>query len=202
MIEKELGNEDGARKALEAAVSLDSSHALSHFELGILEKKGKNYQKAIEHFSKSLAAKPTSAAFLERGVCHLQDGNLKKAYANFIKALMLDANNPSIYNNLGIVHERNGNMAEASKMHEISSKLNPASPTAFFNLGNALAKAGEFGRAKEAYEKSISLGHPKKEELSAILSELEGREKERVSIGYSFDVGDADENREKDVEKG
>ncbi|HIJ18158.1 TPA: hypothetical protein HA372_00520, partial [Candidatus Woesearchaeota archaeon] len=61
-------------------------------------------------------------------------------YAQFIKAAMVDANNPSIYNNLGIVHERRGNIFDAIKMYELAARLSPRNPLYPANLGNALVK--------------------------------------------------------------
>ena len=197
MLEKEQGNPQEAEDALKSAIAANPQHALSHFELGILKKKQKQYPGAIGWVTKSLESKPTASAFLERGVCHLQEGNLKKAHANFIKAAMLDANNPSIYNNLGIVQERNGQFLEAAKMYELAAKLNPNHPPYAVNLGNALAKFGEFGKAADAYRKALSLGHPKKDELEKAIADVEGREKQRVTVGYSVEMGDTPEKQEK-----
>ena len=189
VIQKDLGQDEEARQSFEAAIGKDKHHALSQYELGIFWKKKGDISKAIGHFSASAEGRQSGAALLGLGGCYLQQGDLKKAYAQFIKAAMIDANNPSIYNNLGIVRERQGEAFEAVRMYELAARLSPRNPAYVANLGNALVKNRSWEAALKAYEVALELGHPKQEELKKAVAGLKEQIAHSTNISFSVQVG-------------
>ena len=190
VIQKDLGQDEEARQSFEAAIGKDKHHALSQYELGIFWKKKGDISKAIGHFSASAEGRQSGAALLGLGGCYLQQGDLKKAYAQFIKAAMVDANNPSIYNNLGIVHERRGNIFDAIKMYELAARLSPRNPLYPANLGNALVKNRSWEAALKAYEVALELGHPRQDELKKSISGLKEQIAHSTDISFSVQFGE------------
>ena len=188
VIQKDLGQDEEARQSFEAAIGKDKHHALSQYELGIFWKKKGDISKAIGHFSASAEGRQSGAALLGLGGCYLQQGDLKKAYAQFIKAAMIDANNPSIYNNLGIVRERQGEAFEAVRMYELAARLSPRNPAYVANLGNALVKNRSWEAALKAYEVALELGHPKQEELKKAVAGLKEQIAHSTNISFSVQV--------------
>lgn len=190
VIQKGLGQDEEARQSFEAAIGKDQHHALSQYELGIFWKKKGDISKAIRHFSASAEGRQSGAALLGLGGCYLQQGDLKKAYAQFIKAAMVDANNPPIYNNMGIVHERRGNIFDAIKMYELAARLSPRNPIYPANLGNALVKNRSWEAALKAYEVALELGHSRQDELKKSISGLKEQIAHSTDISFSVQLGE------------
>ena len=185
---KENNDFENAIKSLKKSVELDSKHRLAFFELGILNEQKENYDDAINYYIKSLRIKNDSEIYQNLGVCYLKKGNLKDAYANLTKAMILNPNKYTIYNSLGAVLEKSGNYNSAAQMLEIATKLNPKNTIGFYNLGIALDKKGDFENAIKAYEKAIELGHNKKDDIKRRINELKsyaGNDK----YNYSFKAG-------------
>ncbi|MBI3035924.1 tetratricopeptide repeat protein [Candidatus Woesearchaeota archaeon] len=188
VLHKENGNVDDALKSFRKAVELNPKHSMALYELGILYEKQKDFDEAIKRYTESLRAKENSEAFQSLGVCYLKKGMLKEAYRNFTKAMLLNPNKYTIYNNLGAVLEKLGNYEHAVQMLEIATKLNPKNGIGFYNLGIALDKKGDFVKATEAYEKAVELGHPKSDDIKKRVKQLKGL-LNLPSYKYGFKVG-------------
>jgi len=186
---KENDELENAVKSLKKAIQLDPKHSLACYELGIVYEQQKNYDEAIKSYTESLRIKEGSEAFQSLGVCYLKKGMLKEAYRNLTKAMMLNPNKYTIYNNLGAVLERNSNYDTAIKMLEIGIKLNPKNVIGYYNLGLVYDKKGEFGKALENYEKALELGHSKKEEIKKRIHQIKVILSQNPSFKYGFKMG-------------
>ena len=113
---------------------------------------------------------------------------LKEAYRKLTKALLLNPNKYTIYNNLGAVLERIGNFDSAIQMLELSIKLNPSNTIGFYNLGIALDKKGDFENAIKNYEKAVELGHQKKEDIKKRIKELKAIIASSPKFSYGFKI--------------
>ena len=186
---KENNKLDEAIKSLKKTIELNPRHSMALYELGVIYEQQKNYDEAIKSYTESLRVKENSEAFQSLGVCYFKKGMLKEAYRNLTKAVLLNPNKYTIYNNLGAVLERSGNYGSAVQMLEIATKLNPSNVIGFYNLGIALDKKGSFGEAIQAYEKAVELGHKKGEEIKKRIKQLKNILTNLPSYKYGFKVG-------------
>ncbi|MBS3105773.1 tetratricopeptide repeat protein [Candidatus Woesearchaeota archaeon] len=186
---KENNNIEDAIKSLKKSIGLNPKHSMALYELGIVYEKQKDYDAAIKNYTESLRIKENSEAFQSLGVCYLKKGMLQEAYRNLTKAILLNPNKYTIYNNLGAVFEKMGNYDSAVQMLEIGTKINPNNTIGFYNLGIALDKKGDFGKAINAYEKAVELGHSKSEEIKKRIKQLKGIITSLPSYRYGFNVG-------------
>ena len=186
---KENNYAEESIKSFKKALEFNPKHSMALYELGVVCEQQKNYDEAIKNYTESLRIKENSEAFQNLGVCYLKKGMLKEAYANIVKAMLLNPNKYTIYNNLGAVLERIGNYDSAAQMLEIATKLNPNNTIGFYNLGIALDKKGDFGNAINAYEKAVELGHKNKEEIRKRIKELKVFNASTPSYKYGFKVG-------------
>ena len=186
---KENGDFDNALKSFKKSIELNPKHSMALYESGIVYEQQKNYDEAIKAYTESLKIKESSEVFQCLGVCYLKKGMLKEAYRNLVKAVLLNPNKYTIYNNLGAVFEKLGNYESALQMLEIAIKLNPNNTIGFYNLGIALDKKGDFGKAIPNYERAVELGHKNKEEIKKRIKQLKGIIANVPSYKYGFKVG-------------
>ena len=186
---KENNKPDDAIKSLKKTIELNPKHNRALYELGVIYEKQNNYDEAIKNYTESLKIKENSEAFQSLGVCYLKKGMLKDAYRNLVKAMLLNPNKYTIYNNLGAVLERSGNYDSAAQMLEIATKLNPNNTIGFYNLGIALDKKGSFGEALKAYEKAVELRHKNKEEIKKRINQIKVIIANTAKYSYGFKVG-------------
>ena len=186
---KENNNFNDAIKSFKKSIELNPKHSMAFYELGVVCEKEKNYDDAIKNYTESLRIKENTEAFQSLGVCYLKKGMLKEAYRNLVKAMLLNPNKYTIYNNIGAVMEKLGNYDSAIKMLEISIKLNPNNSIGFYNLGISFDKKGDFGNAINAYEKAVELGHSKSEEIKKRIKQLKTIIANATSYKYGFNVG-------------
>ena len=113
----------------------------------------------------------------------------KKAYSNLTKAMLLNPNKYTIYNNLGAVLEKIGNYDSAIQILGIGVKLNPNNVIGFYNLGIALDKKGDLDSAIKIYEKAVELKHAKSDEIKKRISAIKDFIKKSPNYRYSLNVG-------------
>ena len=170
---KENNNFDEAVSALSKAIKSDQSHYMAHYELGVVYEKQKNHDKAVESYKSSLKIKENFPSLEGLGACYLKQGKLKDAYSNLIKALELNPNKHTIYNNLGAVFEKGGNYDAAIKILLVGISINPNNKIGYYNLAVAFEKKKDFAKAIKSYEKAAELGHSKKEEIEKRVNSLQ-----------------------------
>ena len=186
---RENNNFDDAIKSFRKVIELNPKHNMAFYELGIINEQKKDYDESIKNYTESLRIKESAEAFQNLGVCYLKKGMLKEAYRNLTKAMMLNPNKYTIYNNLGAVLERNNNYDTAIQMLEIGIKLNPKNVIGYYNIGLVYDKKGEFGKALENYEKAVELGHSKKEEIKKRVHQIKVILLQHPNIKYGFKMG-------------
>tara|TARA_Y100000310_G_scaffold345753_1_gene469283 strand:+ start:1963 stop:3189 length:1227 start_codon:yes stop_codon:yes gene_type:complete len=189
ILEKENNNFPEAIETFKKSIEHNPKHRLALFELGLIHEKSKDFVAAIDYYTKSLRIKNDSEIYFNLGVCYLKKGDLKLAYRNLTKSLLLNPNKYQIYNNIGLIHERNENFREAIKMLEIGTKLNPNNAIGFYNLGIVYEKTKDRKKAIESFEKAISCNYKNKSILKQKVIELKKAEENSTSYNYSFDMG-------------
>ena len=186
---RENNETDKAIESFKKSISLDSKYAPSLYELGIIYEKRNDYDNAIKYYTESLRIKESSDAFQSLGVCYIKKAMLKEAYRNLAKALVLNPNKYSIYNNLGAVFERLGNFEKALEMLDIGIKLFSSNVIGYYNRAVVYDKKGKFEDALKDYEKAVELGHGKSGDIKKRIEQLKGIIASSPSYGYSFKFG-------------
>lgn len=96
---KEIGAEDMAKEWFEKGLKYDID---------------KDYDKAIEAFSKAIALKPDYAyAYTNRGLAYHNKGQYDRAIEDYNKAIALDPNDAEAYNNRGVAYAGKRDMERA-----------------------------------------------------------------------------------------
>ncbi len=186
---KENDDFDSAIDSFKKTIKLNPKHSMALFELGVIYEKQKDYDNAIENYTESLRIKQDAEAFQSLGVCYIKKGMLKEAYRNLTKAMLLNPNKYTIYNNLGAVLEKSGNYDTAVQMLEISIKLNPNNTIGYYNLGLVLDRKHDFENAVKNYEKAVELNHPKKDEIKKRINQLKVIIANTPRYSYGFKAG-------------
>ena len=184
---KENGSEKEAAEAFNSALKSDKSHRMALYELGIASEKAKDYNNAINYYTKMLQIKEDAEGFFSLGVCNLRKGLLKEAKRNLTKSLLLNAYKVATYNNLGAVNERMGNYQEAVKVLEIGMKIDPSNSIGAYNLGVACSKMGNAKLALESFEKAVGLGHKDSSRIKQMIKELKVISENMPN--YTFSIG-------------
>lgn len=92
------------------------------------------------------------------GVALAREGRAEQAVSEYIEALKIRPNDPSIHHNLGnALDKRLGRTAEAVKHYEITVRLRPGFALGHYDLAIALQKLGNTQRAIAEYYKALDL---------------------------------------------
>ena len=189
VLQKENNDFPNAIKSLSKAIELNARHSMAFYELGVIYGKQNDLDNAIKNYTESLKIKEDCEALMGLGVCCMKKGMLKEAYRNLTKAMLINPNKYSIYNNLGAVLEKLGNYESAAQMLEIATKLNPSNKIGFYNLGVVLDKKGDFEKALSAYSKAAELNHEKKSQIEKRIRQINAIIASNPNLSYNFKVG-------------
>lgn len=152
------GNTRVALKSLEDASKLDPENANIQFELAIVYRDLKEYEKAETRFKKALALKPDFAdGWNNLGTLYLLTGSWDKAIASFQKALdIVTYSTPHFaYNNLGLAYYNKGDYQRAVNSFIEALKNYPSYSICLTNLGMAYEAQKKYGKAVESYNMAI-----------------------------------------------
>lgn len=166
-----LRNEDvlSIRNKILADQKLDNPY--SWYDRGKGQYDLKNYDKAIEYYSKAIEKNPEySAAYYERGYSYHEIQNYDVAVADFSKSIECNKN-WEIASNLSLAYfsrglsyysiqpQQNQNMSMALSDWSKSIELNPNDPNAYWNRGLANQFLRNFNAAIADYRKSFEIDH-------------------------------------------
>jgi len=195
-----LNTEDQWLTGLEAVKVLDKEEGQSYFqkfpqknallinndaiieEMGNLERKYANYDKAIEYHEKSLAIRlkvhgdqhpDTGISYNNLGLVWKNKGEYDKAIEYHEKSLAIylkvhgdqHPSTGSSYNNLGVVWENKGEYDKAISYYEKSLAIclkvhgdqHPSTGTSYSNLGIVWSRKNDHDKAIGYYEKSLAI---------------------------------------------
>ena len=107
-----------AERELQAAIDQDAKNSRALYETGnLLLVKGR-FKEAAESYTAAIAVRPDYAeAYANRGNCHAKLNDAKKAEADFLKALSIDAAFAPACKNLGILYETKLGSKEKAKQY-------------------------------------------------------------------------------------
>lgn len=118
----------------------------------------KEYDKAIEDYSKAIELKPDFlSAIYNRGSSWDEKGNYDKAIEDFTRVIELKPDHHSAYNNRGISWKRKGNFEKAIEDYTTAIGLKPDYANAFYNRANSWRASGNYDKSIEDYTRAIEL---------------------------------------------
>jgi tetratricopeptide (TPR) repeat protein len=118
----------------------------------------KQYEKAIEDFSKAIDLNPKYAdAYNNRGNAYREIKQHEKAIEDYNKAIEHNPNLAVAYNNRGLAYRKIKQYERAIEDHDKAIELNPKYAVAYNNRGNAYREIKQHEKAIEDYSKAIEL---------------------------------------------
>ena len=98
-----------------------------------------------------------SRAYINRGNCYYDTGNIDLAIRDFDQALAIDPNYASAYSNRGTAYKHRGNLDRAIRDYDRSLELDPGDADTYYNRANAYRDKCDLGRAIQDYNKAIGM---------------------------------------------
>jgi arylsulfatase A-like enzyme/Flp pilus assembly protein TadD len=129
---------EGAKKALDQALSLDPRYPLTHFNYGKLHewvgmknRDGRAIARSSDSYKKAIELDPEfTEAYIALGVVYLRSGEFKSGIYCLEKALEIEPNSQLAVYNLGLAYLNNGNTSKAlpyfkQYLRDFSGDLSP-----------------------------------------------------------------------------
>ena len=139
------------------------------FNAGKLAYRAKDYQTAVNSYNEAAAIEPeqhvvwANLALAEGNLALTKAGDerqriLESHFAHYRKAIELDPENASYYNNLGLALAKNGRLEEGAAELEKAAGLDPLkASTYYFNLGAVMINTGRTQDAVSAFKKATEV---------------------------------------------
>ncbi|MBE7440706.1 MAG: tetratricopeptide repeat protein [Spirochaetales bacterium] len=152
------GKVSEAEQGFRRIVTDDPSAYFSHYKLGVIAFRKKNYSGALEHLDQALLYNDTfTPAYLAAGVSHYQLGQRAEARSRFEKAMTVEARNPLASYNLGVMQANERKGAEAKRIYQELIASYPDFPDAPYQLAYLHFEAGEWDQAEAMLKKCVQI---------------------------------------------
>jgi tetratricopeptide (TPR) repeat protein len=151
--ELETQRPEAAGPLVEEALRLDPSWEATHFEMGKLQLRREDTERAAVSFAEAGRLMPSfAAAFGNLGAALGEMDRADAALRALQQALRHDPYGFPILNNIGAVHREAGRLDDAEAAFRQVITLAPGFVFGHYNLGHALFLQGRFDDARAAYE--------------------------------------------------
>ncbi|MGE5496929.1 MAG: tetratricopeptide repeat protein, partial [Syntrophothermus sp.] len=107
----------------------------AYIAMGEINFRNKEYDKAVENYSKALLTNDSYSTFMNIGNAYAAKKDFPSALSAFQKALNRNPDNPLVYFNIGLVHSQTGNLQMAEKAYLKTLELDPGFTDVYRNLG-------------------------------------------------------------------
>jgi serine/threonine protein kinase/Flp pilus assembly protein TadD len=160
---KALGQEEEARKDLQAARQTPGTVALDHYVLAWAAYDAGNKAEAVKHCEAALRAEPTDYwSLLLLGDClaplvDQPEQNLRAAAAAYTGCILKRPEHATAYSHRGIAYHRLRRLNDAMADYREALRLQPDFPEAHANLGVALADQGKLVEAEVEFREALRL---------------------------------------------
>lgn len=155
---RELGEFDGAREHLEAALRVRPDLLKAHNNLANILRDQRRPQEAVAHYRQALALDDNYfEAHNNLGSLLRSLGDKDGAFRHGMRAIQLDAENADARNNLGMILRDLGRPREAIAEFERAVRLAPRMAPAHLNLALSYSLLGEGEKAMEHYREAKRL---------------------------------------------
>ncbi len=142
------------------------------YNRGVEAYKRHEYEEALQHFHKAVAADSEFfRAYTYMAMTHQKMSNNDSAIDCYLKAILIQPDYHKAYNNLGELYRMLGRLEDALAAFQSASKLEPTSTTYHYNMALTNRDLGNIDAAVQEFEKSYSLS-PSDAEIVAELSGL------------------------------
>jgi tetratricopeptide (TPR) repeat protein len=115
------------------------------------------WRDSLNLFDAALKVGPHYVAFNNRGIAHLQAGQVDEAFADYGSAISVNPSFNRAYNNRGSLLSDLGRYDEAIRDFDKAIQCDPFFSEAYDNRGNALARKGQPELALHDYNKCVAL---------------------------------------------
>ncbi|MBF0359355.1 MAG: tetratricopeptide repeat protein, partial [Magnetococcales bacterium] len=175
IVAQAINRHDLAAQQFQAAINIDASRALLHYNLGVSLYKSGYKVRAIQVLKTAIEIEPgnrqiinylnelqnsvVDAAYkvLQQGQELQGQGHLKDAESCYEKAILLKADFAQAYNCLGSLLSDQGRLVDAVINYQKAIAFEEDYAEAYNNLGNALKDQGRLDEAVANYQKAIAL---------------------------------------------
>jgi S1-C subfamily serine protease/Tfp pilus assembly protein PilF len=133
--------------------------AKADYDLAVPFLRKRDFDRAIPHLEKAVAANPRHAkALLDLGFAYNEKGLFDKAIPCFTKVLEIEPNTAVAHNNLGVALRAKGQPDEAIREFRAAIECDPGYAVAHSNLGLSLREKGQFAEALASLKRGHELG--------------------------------------------
>jgi tetratricopeptide (TPR) repeat protein len=177
------GNIDEAIRSAQAALAIDPSYGVAHYNLANWYIEKRRVDEAIDHYQQALRVYPRYVeARGNLGKALTLNGKYTEAAEQYRLALKFQPEESRLYLSLGETLVLQGQLAGAIEQFERALKLNPNFSQAHNSLGRVLAAQGDFGRAVEQFREAVRLepGSVKARENLALALAEQGKPEEAL----------------------
>lgn len=143
-------------KAIENSIS----HEGVYYNLGLINQKLQNFDKAIKYYNNATNINPNhSDTYNNLGLIYHKLGDINLAEKHFQKALSINPKSSAAFNNLGTVYLKSKRLINALKCYKQCIRLAKNNYDAFNNLGQLFKVLNKYNIAVKYYKKAIQLNN-------------------------------------------
>ncbi len=154
----ESGRQDLARQNLDRAVLLNPGNYVALDLLGTLDRKQKDYSKALKHHRAAIKINPNFApSYHNLGILYMEIGDLSNAVKAFRQALALRPMWSEAYSSLGLALAKQGRYDIAIPALRKAVKIDFKNEEALFNLALSYKMTGQYKMAVHVYETLLEI---------------------------------------------
>jgi len=203
----QLGHMADARDSIDHVLAIDPKDAKALVQLGLLEEKAGDFDKALADYRKALDVDPNAPdphVQIARVLISMNKP-MADAKVELQSAVEIDPDYIDAREILGLLASATDDVDEAIKQQTVIVRLKPTDPEAQSRLGVFLDQKGKFPEAIEAYRKAITLAPEtakyhqeegktllKMSQFADALVSFQAAEKLQPSLqGIWLDIGDA-----------
>ncbi|MBT3515517.1 MAG: tetratricopeptide repeat protein [Nitrospina sp.] len=153
------GDADRATTEFQAALKLDDSFVLAHYDLGAAYQSQGLTERAIKEYQKATSFNPSfPEGNSNLGGYYFRMKKYDLAIKHFRQAINAYPNFIQAHSNLGAVLNKLSRSEEAIPHLKKAIQLDPEFAIGYFNLGNAHFNQGNLNEAKKSYDLAMSKG--------------------------------------------
>jgi len=155
-----------------AAAKTSPNSSQNHNNLGDYYGRNKQFDKAIEEFSRAIELNPNYAdAYHNLANIYVQTNQIDKAIENYQKALSINPDIWQSHQNLAMLFFERGQYQEAKDHLASALKIDPNNPQFYINLAIISAQIGEKEKAEEYLQKGLQID-PDNEKILQMMKQL------------------------------
>ena len=144
-----------AEQTYHTIVSLNKTEYKAYSQLGVINFLAKEYQKAEQLFTQSLAVNTNAYTLNDRGSCYRKLEQFDTAIQDYLAAIALNNNLAFVYNNLASVYAKQGESEKALSYYDLAISKDINYALAYNNKASILLENKEYDKANLAIEKAL-----------------------------------------------